>query len=91
MVRTDDAGRVAVIIEKLADLRSPLVTTRSYVLLKFHTYVLVRLSPEGEYQLSEVVDRGRGVVGASGCEAGIVRLGEYMNMNTLQTWYRYSS
>jgi len=77
----DESGNVTRLVEKPDDPPSTLVTTGCYVLPVniFHACAVIRPSAEGEYQLSEAV----GLLVQAGYNFEIVRLGERVNVNTL--------
>ncbi|OYR83514.1 sugar nucleotidyltransferase [Halorubrum ezzemoulense] len=82
VIETDEVGRVRGLVEKPVEPSSTLVTTGCYVLPEdvFHACALLRPSAEGEYQLSEAV----GLLVRAGYEVATVRLGERVNVNTLE-------
>jgi glucose-1-phosphate thymidylyltransferase len=88
VIETDERGRVTGIVEKPDDPLSTLVTTGCYVLPEniFHACALLRLSAEGEYQLSEAV----GLLVRAGYEVATVRVGERVNVNTSEDIERAS-
>ncbi|WP_082222538.1 sugar phosphate nucleotidyltransferase [Halorubrum halophilum] len=88
VIRTDKTGRVTGIVEKPTGPPSTLVTTGCYVLPEdvFHACALLRPSAEGEYQLSEAV----GLLVRAGYEVATVRVGECVNVNTLEDVARES-
>jgi glucose-1-phosphate thymidylyltransferase len=88
VIETGEQGHVTGLIEKPAEPLSTLVTIGCYVLPEgvFHACALLRLSAEGEHQLSEAV----GLLVRAGYEVVTVRVGERVNVNTSEDIERAS-
>ncbi|KOX95894.1 hypothetical protein AMR74_13290 [Halorubrum tropicale] len=88
VIRADETGGVTRIVEKPAEPSSTFVATGWYILPAdvFHACALLRLSAEGEYQLSEAV----GLLMRAGYKVETVRLGERVNVNTSEDVERAS-